>query len=366
MTEFARLSRRNFLWMAGVAPFVVREACAAEEHLRFAYVSSLRDGIHVFEVAGEQWRLKQVVSSSRPVSITVSPNRRFLYVVNEVDRYGDLPTGSVETFAIGMDGMLKPAGMRPLSLSATLPRHLVLSPDGRSAVVSVHGGGAYNLLDVEGDGQLGQLLGIYKEVGSGSQVEHQRAAHPQMATFDQSGRMLSSDMGSDRLNVFSLDDSGLTIRQRFTTKVGSGPKHIAMHPAGRLMCVSNEVDRTVCVYEYDLEDGRIRRCLEVLSDSVGGALAFHPSGDFLYTIGGADYAVVQVWRLDQGTGSMESVQRWGQPLRGSTAMAIDRDTLILLSNAQGLVRFSVGALDGLLERGAAVGKVRDPLSITLL
>jgi hypothetical protein len=63
---------------------------------------------------------------------------------------------------------------------------------------------------------------------------------------------------------------------------------------------------------------------------------------------------------------MELVQRWGQPLRGSIAMAMDRDTLILLSSAQGLVRFSVGALDGLLERAAVVGKVRDPLSITLL
>jgi hypothetical protein len=34
-------------------------------------------------------------------------------------------------------------------------------------------------------------------------------------------------MGSDLLNVFSLDDSGLTIRQRFATNAGSGPRHIA-------------------------------------------------------------------------------------------------------------------------------------------
>jgi 6-phosphogluconolactonase len=121
------------------------------------------------------------------VSITLSSNRRFLYVVNEVDRYGDLPTGSVETFAIGIDGTLRSAGLMPLSLSATLPRHLVLSPDGRSAVVSVHGGGAYNLLEVEEDKQLGQTLGIFKEVGSGWHVEHQRSAHPQMAAFDQRG-----------------------------------------------------------------------------------------------------------------------------------------------------------------------------------
>ena len=52
---------------------------------------------------------------------------------------------------------------------------------------------------------MGAVSGILKETGSGPHDE-QRSAHPQMVVFDRAGRVVSADLGSDRLSVLELDD----------------------------------------------------------------------------------------------------------------------------------------------------------------
>ena len=65
-------------------------------------------------------------------------------------------------------------------------------------------------------------------------MTEQRSAHPQMVVFDRSGRLVSADLGSDRLSVLSLDTARLSIMGRFAAQAGGGPRQIAFHPDGRL------------------------------------------------------------------------------------------------------------------------------------
>src|ERR1035437_4093863 len=125
------------------------------------------------------------MACDNPSCLTLQPSRKFLYAVNEIDEYQGLPTGTVEAYSIdARDGRLTLLNRQPLSLSATAPRHLAISPDGSKLIVAVHGGGSYNVLPLHTDGSLERVSGILKEVGSGPAQERQHASHPQMVLFD--------------------------------------------------------------------------------------------------------------------------------------------------------------------------------------
>jgi 6-phosphogluconolactonase len=358
------LSRRAFVRIMGAASVMRATGLnAATQSSQFAYVGSMKDEIFIFSITEKRWNLKQVIASRSPASLVVHPNRRFLYVVNEVAQHENMPAGSMETFAINSDGMLAPLNRRSLSLSATLPRHLALSPNGKNAIVAVHGGGAYNMLDVSNDGRLGRISGIVKETGCGPHAEHQLSSHPQMVLFDKTcNRVLASDMGSDRLSVLSPNESGLIVQQRFPTEAGSGPRHIVMHPAGRLIYVANELDRSICGYEYDPERGRIIRRIERVHEQVGGCMVFHQCGDFLYTIGGDDDATIQTWRVEAANGKLTRIQKWNHDLGRCLAIKMEPYAVILLSE-QGVTSSHIELVNGRLNKPIMVAKIPNPQSI---
>jgi 6-phosphogluconolactonase len=239
-------SRREFVQMAGSSlgamsfgmPLTAR--AKGRVATRFAYVGfggdgAKEEGIAVFDLRDEdlrggQWRPVGVVASAAPSSLVLDGRERFLYAVNEVDEYEGLPAGTVEAYAIDeTDGSLKLVNRQRLSLSATAPRHAAVSPDGKTLVVAVHGGGAYNVLPLGADGSVGAVSGILKETGSG-QHDEQRSAHPQMVVFDRAGRVVSADLGNDRLSVLKLDSGRLSIAGRHAAEAGDGPRQIAFHP----------------------------------------------------------------------------------------------------------------------------------------
>jgi 6-phosphogluconolactonase len=280
------LDRRHFLRIFGVVPLAMRTSLAQSlvPSPRFVYIGSGCDQIHVFHVDKSRWKLRQIVPCKAPASLTIHPNRHLLYAVNQVADHQHMPTGSVETFTIDRDGTLSKFSKTSLSLSAAHPRHLALSPDGKRAVVAIHGGGAYNLLTYPGNGQPLQIAGIFKEVGCGPDALQQTSAHPHMVLFDAThNRVIASDTGSDRISVFNLNDAGFTIHQRFSTDAGSGPAHLILHPKGEILFVANQLTRSLCSYKYDPKGGEVLHCIERIAEETGGPLALHPSGRALYT-----------------------------------------------------------------------------------
>ena len=103
--------------------------------------------LHLLHIQRDKTRLLNTHPSARPAAIVRHPFRPLLYVANDVSLYQHQPRGTVETFAFDpATGRLELVGRQPLSLSATQPRSLAISPDGRSLLVAAFGGGAYNVL----------------------------------------------------------------------------------------------------------------------------------------------------------------------------------------------------------------------------
>jgi 6-phosphogluconolactonase (cycloisomerase 2 family) len=301
--------------------------------------------------------------------LALDASERFLYAVNEVDEYEGLPSGTVEAYAIdGADGSLTLLNRQKLSLSATAPRHAAVSPDGRVLVVAVHGGGAYNVLPLRKDGSVGAVSRILKEAGSGRHDE-QRSAHPQMVVFDRAGRVVTADLGSDRLSVLKLDTARLSIAGRYAAQAGDGPRQIAFHPDGRLLFVANELNASVACYGYDANDGRIVERLGQVAtaggeNNGGVVMAVDPAGEYLYTAHRRGNDGVSMWRVARSTGGLRRLQviDEGGPQLHEIMMTADGKSLLGLSREDGGV-FGWRVVNGQIRRGVQLVSLAAPMSM---
>jgi len=375
-------SRRTFLQRIGSA-----SACGTlqgsalwpkvgREGLTYGYIGSLgpagRDHIEVFRVDGKRWTQVQRVRCRAPAALLLHPNRQFLYAANAVALHEGLPQGTVEVFSIDrQSGTLSLVQRRALSLSGTEPRSLAITPDGRYAVVAVYGGGAYNVLPIQRNGNLGEVGRIFKELGCGIHVAHQAAAHPRMVMFDRTGRfVLTSDFGCDRLSVFALNDHGeLQRRSKVPVASGAGPASMVLHPGGSLLYVMHELKPTISCHRYRQTDGIIEdsfqsvtlasREAEVL---VRGGLTIDSKGRFLYA---ASAMGITALAIEPASGSL-SIKRQSE---NANALHISQDdrTLHAIDQERGSVsRMSINAASGTWDDVTQVASVASPVSLALL
>jgi 6-phosphogluconolactonase len=328
----------------------------------FAYVASGEGAVHVFLVQGERWTKIQHVSSLAPACVLLSPSQRTLYVANEVEAHEGLPRGLVETFRIDpLDGRLTLSSRRPLSLSATRPRDMALSPDGKVLAVAAYGGGIYNVFSVAEDGSLRQPPTIFKDAGCGADPEVQASAHPHSLLFDSSGRrVLASDFGSDRLSVFAVEDGRLQRLAQRPTGRGSGPGATALHPGGALFYAWHELETTMACYRYDATSATVGERIQRLAfpSSSAGALAMHPSGRMLYTSQG-------VWRIDGESGRLTRTEHLLPNATQISAAPDGRSIYILDGNTGSIYQLAADRVTGELHSKTRVAWVSGPKSIAV-
>lgn len=328
----------------------------------FAYVASGEGAVHVFLVQGERWTKIQRVSSPAPACALLSPSQQTLYVANEVEAHEGLPRGTVEAFRVDpLDGRLTLSSRRPLSLSATSPRHMALSPDGKLLAVAAYGGGIYNVFSVAEDGSLVQPASIFKDAGCGGDPQLQSAAHPHSLFFDSSGRrLLASDFGSDRLSVFAVEGDRLQRLAQRPTGRGSGPGTAVLHPGGSLVYAWHELESTLACYGYDAASGTVGETIQRLPfpSSSAGTLAMHPSGRMLYTSQG-------VWRIDGGSGRLTRTPHL-LPNASQISAAPDGRSIYILDGGTGSIyQLPADRVTGELHCKTRVASVSEPKSIAI-
>jgi len=368
-----RWTRREFV--RGAAGMValphLLHAVASAPSKQFAYVASGEGSLHVFRVHGEVWTRTQQVPSPAPAYVLLSLAQRTLYVANEVDVHEGLPRGTVEAFHVDpFDGRLTFLGRTPLSLSATHPRHLALSPDGKLLAVAAYGVAIYNLFPISGDGSLGQPSSIFKQTGCGPNAQSQASAHPHTLLFDASGRhLLSSDFGSDRMSVFAVEGGRLQRPIQRATCEGSGPGACALHPAGSVFYAWHSLQSTLACYRYDSVSGTIGDTVQRLSFPTASlhALALHPSGRMLYTTQ-ENRNELRAWHVNAKNGRLTQakVVMLGEATPTQITASPDGESIFVLDGPGGSIyKVTADRATGELHCKANVAVVNEPKSIAL-
>jgi 6-phosphogluconolactonase len=272
-------------------------------------------GIYVFSLDRSRGTLENIhlcAESVNPTYIAVNSPGRVLYAVNEIDDWNAGNSGAVSAFKIEGERTSgeQTSGLRlrncvqflklvnQVSSGGKGPCHIVLDKTGTRAVVSNYTGGCIAVLPVQPDGSLREPSGIIPFTGSGPNRERQEAPHAHSFLFDRDGRRgFAFDLGTDRVMAYNVsqtgnDPAGFLVPPAepwFSARPGAGPRHGAIHPAGKTAYFLNELDSTIDVLAYDTDRGGFT-LLQTLSTlppdtsgaNTGAAIRVRADGKYVY------------------------------------------------------------------------------------
>ena len=276
MTDVPDPSRREFLAASTIGLFGLTrgsESAGSPIETRvdgdLLYVgtyteSGQPEGIYIVRMDRRSGELRQVGSvdaGANPSFLTIHPNGRVLYAVNELEKYKERASGAVSAFAIAKDtGALTRLNEQPSEGGA--PCYLSVDRSAHVLLVANYVGGSVALLPIQTNGALAPAAHVVKHTGKGPNAARQDAPHAHCILADPSNRfVLAADLGLDRVFVYRLDVEGKSLRHveggDAVMRPGAGPRHIAFHPALPLVFVANELDSTVATLRFDAGRGAL-------------------------------------------------------------------------------------------------------------
>lgn len=196
------------------------------------------------------------VETTSPSFLAVNASGQFLYAVNETDQ------GKVSAFSIDR-AAARLTLINQVSSKGGGPCHLALDATGRWLAVANYGSGSVAVLPVGAGGRLGEATAFDQHRGSGVNRARQAGPHAHEAVFSPDNRyLLVPDLGLDQILVYRFDAGKGTLAPNdppfAVLAPGSGPRHMAFHPNGKVVYVLNELASTVTAFRYDAAKGALQ------------------------------------------------------------------------------------------------------------
>lgn len=156
--------------------------------------------------------------------------------------------GTVSLFRIGEGELI---ALDTVSSNGDHPCHVSWSPDGRLAFVSNYTGGSLQVYAISAD--KNSLANIENLVFSGSSIDadRQNAPHIHSAFFDFNSRLYVSDLGTDQIYVYQVDEAAQSVTPVDTIHAvqGGGPRHVAFSDNPATLHVLLELTGQVTTYQ---------------------------------------------------------------------------------------------------------------------
>ncbi|GGG15577.1 hypothetical protein GCM10010913_41880 [Paenibacillus aceti] len=192
-----------------------------------------------------------------PSFVRVNPEATRLYAVSEQGE-GRLVSYKIDP----ANGEL--TALASLSSEGADPCHLDLLPSG-DVIVSNYSSGVVSRYALGEQGEAAHMTAKAQQVGTGPIADRQEKAHAHSAVADGEGKYAyASDLGADKVFVYSLQEGGLAPHGEVALPPGAGPRHFVLHPNGRYAYGINELNNTITIYSYNRDAG----ILEIIDHSV--------------------------------------------------------------------------------------------------
>lgn len=260
------------------------------------YTREMSRGIYVgkFDANTGQLSEPELAAETRnPSFLAIHPSQPWLYAVGELAEFEGQRTGAVSAYRIDpQSGKLELINRQ--SSGGAVPCHLVVDSSGRFVLVANYGGGSVASLPLNSNGGLEPPVCVIRQEGRSVHPTRQTAPHAHQIDFNPGKDVvLVPDLGLDKVLLFQWSATDGKLKEYdppfVTVPAGSGPRHFAYHPTGRVLYVLNELTATVCVFECVSDVPR--RLVETVSglpqdftgSNTAAEIVVHPSGRFLYT-----------------------------------------------------------------------------------
>ena len=317
--------------------------------------------------------------AKNPTFLAVHPNSRFLYAVGETSDVGPNHTGAVIAFEID-PGTGKLKLLNQQSSGGAGPCHLSVDKKGKCVLVANYGAGSIEALPIEPDGKLGVPSAFFQQSGSSINPQRQSGPHAHFLTTDPDNRFaLTCDLGLDKILVYRLDAEKATLGTNDPpfAKVdpGSGPRHLAFHPNGKLVFLVNEMGATLDSFAYDPAHGSLQELHRVSSlpdtfdgQKSGAEIAVHPSGKFVYA-SNRGHNSIAVFKVNPDTGKLSFLQHQNTHGKTPRHFAIDPIGQWLLVENQdsgNIVVFRIDTQSGRLTETGETVSLGSPVCIAFV
>lgn len=311
--------------------------------------------------AGTLGALGTAAATGDPSFIAMSPDRQFLYAVNEsaamVVAFSVNSTNGVLTF------------LNQKSSNGSGPAHIVVDSLGKNVIVANYGGGSVTVFPIQANGQLGNATAHVQHPGT--------TPHAHCTTLDFSNRFaFVCDLGLDQIRGYLFDPVAGTLATNnvliTSVPAGSGPRHLTFDPQYKRAYLICETSSTVIGFNYDPTNGALTSFQTVSTLLPGGftganttaEIAVHPSGKFVYGSNRGKNTIA-VFTVNPADGVLTPVQ---QQATGATPrnFAIDPTGAfcIVAGQTSGDIRlYTINRQSGLLTDTGARLSVSSPVCI---
>jgi 6-phosphogluconolactonase len=321
-----------------------------------------------------------------PSFLVVAPNKKFVYAVNELQKYKGEASGGVTAFALDRKtGTL--TELDEVASRGADPCYISFDRTGKYLLVANYTGGTVAVFPVSSDGHIGEASSVQDDKGTlGPNQERQEHAHAHWIEASAHNRFAYvSDLGLDRVLIYKFDAAkgvlsseaaGPSDTNYFSATLApaTGPRHVAFSHDGNFMYVLGEMDSTVTVFANDRKETfRSIQKISALPSGFSGKndaaeIAIHPSGKFLYTSNRGDDSIA-VFEIDRATGKLTFTQRISTEGKAPRHFAIDpAGTHLLAANQDSgnVVEFKIDSATGKLTSEGEVAKVPAPVCLVFV
>jgi 6-phosphogluconolactonase len=276
-------------------------------------------GIYAFHWdadAGTLESLGLAAASSNPSFLTLSPDRKFLYAVNEVDKYHGHKSGSVSSFQV-QGSKLKPLNVVPSGGMG--PCKVSTDHTGKAVFVANYDSGSAASYRVLANGALSKPVTTLQYTGHGADKDRQASPHAHCTTVSPDNRyVLVNDLGLDRVSVYHLDVATAKLTPNappfYEAIPASGPRSFVFHPTGRWAYSLNEIANTLDTLAWDSEQGILTRIQNISTlpqdfkgEDTAAQVAVDSAGRFVYASNRGDNSIA-VFKVSDQDGTLKLVQ----------------------------------------------------------
>jgi 6-phosphogluconolactonase len=305
------------------------------------YTDKQSKGIYAYRfdsASSELTPLGMAAEAINPSFLAIDPSHRFLYAVNEVQKYEDANGGAVSAFAIDTQKGDRQTGkvqlLNAVASRGADPCYIAFDKTGKYALVANYTGGSVAVFPVQADGHIGESSAFVQHVGSSVNRERQEGAHAHWIETTPDNRFaIAVDLGLDELLIYRFDakNGSLTPNNPPYAKLdpGAGPRHLAFHPNGKFAYVVNELQSSITAFAYDASRGELRKLntVSTLPKNFSGSndtaeIKVHPSGKFLFA-SNRGHDSIALFSIDSKTGALTLADHF--PTQGKTPRNFEID-----------------------------------------
>lgn len=234
--------------------------------------------------------LTQVAKLPNSSSLSISPNRKFLFSTTEILDDGKMKGHGVSSYAISATKELKKLSVQPSQGNGGC--YVFCGRKGKNVFLANYGSGSLTSYQVSSDGTLSPPVSYMQHEGSSINKPRQTKPHAHSVYTSPNNKFVYvADLGIDKVNIYTLDEESakLTIAGSASLPPGSGPRHMAFSKDGEYVYVLNELTLTVSKYSRDIATGSL--ILEKTSPVTKGEIddgltcseiRFSDDGKFIY------------------------------------------------------------------------------------